>query len=180
MISPRKNLGDLLFIKKDCIIVIETQMMGTLKKIEKKKDMTFIERRGKGGCVTVIYHKSNGFSSLVIEGSCETPKGIADSPFLHKSILSVGYEMQHLFPGLFLQKPNSSIISYTLPATGEDRNTKGGLHYSFHYILNGGSDIKTAISQTLPFIPIIKNKIITCMKEALDESQRSLYRQDEQ
>jgi hypothetical protein len=155
-------------------------MMGALKKIKNNKAMTFIERRGNGGCVTVIYHKSNGFSSLVIDGSCKTPKGITDSLFLHKSILSVGYEMQHLFPGLFLQRPNSSIISYTLPATGEDRNTKGGLHFSFHYILNGGSDINAAISQTLPFIPIIKNKIITCMKEALDETQRSLYKQDEQ
>ena len=153
--------------------------MGGLKK-KSKNPLTVSESRGKGGNITIIRHNANGFRTLTISGNCKTPKGLSDSSLLNYSITAIGYELQRQFPDFFKQNRGSAILTYTLPVTSEKRNSSSGFHYDFQYILNDGPNNETVISQTLPFIPIIKNKIITCMKEALDESQRSLYKQDEQ
>lgn len=133
-----------------------------------EKTFRITERRGKGGTITVIKHYINGFRTLVISGKCNTSKGLNDSSFLKQSIYSIGYDILHRFPDFLKQSANSTIFSYTLPSV-EDRDTLAGLKYSFQYILNGGSDTKTAIANLLPLIEETNNKIIACMKEVQEE-----------
>ena len=141
-----------------------------MKKEKKHSKAPFIitERRGKGGIITVVKHSLNGFRTLVFSGKCKTKKGLNDSSFLKQSIYSIGYDILHRFPDFLKQGANSTIFSYTLPAV-EDRDTLGGLKYSFQYILNGGSDTETAIVNLLPLIEETNNKIIACMKEVQEE-----------
>ncbi len=138
--------------------------MGRLR-INIKAPFTMIERRGKGGDITVIRHTINGFCTVTVSGKCKTPKGLSNSTSLYYSIHSIGYELLHQFPDLLSQKKDSTIFSYSLPAV-ESRETKAGLHYSFQYILNGGSNIETAITTLLPIIPKINEKITSCIEEA--------------
>ena len=138
--------------------------MGRLR-INNKAPFTMIERRGKGGNITVIRHTINGFCTVTVSGKCKTPKGLSNSSYLYNSIHSIGYELLRQFPGLFKQEKNSTIFSYSLPAV-ESRETKSGLHYSFQYILNGGSNIETAITELLPIIPKINEKITSYIAEA--------------
>lgn len=133
-------------------------------RINKKAPFTLTERRGKGGNITVIRHTINGFCTVTVSGKCKTPKGLSDSTYLYYSIHSLGYEVLHQFPDLFKQKKDSTIFSYSLPAV-ESRETKSGLHYSFQYILNGGSNIETAITTLLPIIPKINEKITSYIAE---------------
>lgn len=137
--------------------------MGRLR-INNKAPFTMIERRGKGGNITVIRHTINGFCTVTVSGKCKTPKGLSNSSYLYNSIHSIGYELLRQFPGLFKQEKNSTIFSYSLPAV-ESRETKSGLHYSFQYILNGGSNIETAITELLPIIPKINEKITSYIAE---------------
>lgn len=136
--------------------------MGRLR-INNKAPFTMIERRGKGGDITVIRHTINGFCTVTVSGKCKTPKGLSNSTYLYYSIHSIGYELLRQFPDLFKQEKDSTIFSYSLPAV-ESRETKAGLHYSFQYILNGGSNIETAITTLLPIIPKINEKIETFLK----------------
>lgn len=159
------RLGGLFFFKNVCTISYrETFAMRT----SKKKPFTMSERRGKGGSITAIKHSINGFCTLVLSGQCKTLKGISDSSFLKQSIYSIGYDIQHRFPDLFKQGRNSTIFSYSLPVV-ESRESKKGFRYNFHYILNGGSDIETAVAILLPLIEETNNKIIACMKEDQEE-----------
>lgn len=128
-----------------------------------KRLLNIKERKGKGGEVTVIRHK-NGFRTLAVNGKCKTPKGITNSKELQFSILSIGYDLLHQFPDFLKQSHNSAILEYTLPAV-EDRETSRGLRYSFTYILCGGSDIETVISEILPLIPEINQKIESCVEQ---------------
>lgn len=130
-----------------------------------KRLLNIKERKGKGGEVTVIRHK-NGFRTLAVNGKCKTPKGITNSKELQFSILSIGYDLLHQFPDLFKQAHNSAILEYTLPAV-EDRETIGGLRYSFTYTMNGGSDTETAIKKVLSQLEKINNEISACTKLGL-------------
>ncbi len=137
-------------------------------RISKKRPFTITERRGKGGDITVIRHNTTGFRTLSINGKCKTPKGLSNSNLLYNSIHFIGFELLRLFPDLFNQNRNTTIFTYSLPAV-EDRDTSRGLHYSFQYTLNGGSDTETAIVKLLPLIEETNNKIIACMKEVQEE-----------
>lgn len=130
-----------------------------------KRLLNIKERKGKGGEVTVIRHKS-GFRTLAVNGNCKTPKGITNSKELHFSILSVGYDLLHQFPDLFKQAHSSAILEYTLPAV-EGRETSRGLRYSFTYTMNGGSDTETAIKKVLSQLEKINNEISACTKLGL-------------
>lgn len=138
-------------------------------RINKKMPFTVTERRGKDGNITIIRHNANGFRTLAFCGKCKTPKGLSDSTSLFNTISSIGYELLHQFPAFFNQKRSSAILTYTLPAV-EDRETSRGLHYSFQYTMNDGSDNETVISQVLPLIPIINEKISACTKQALEQA----------
>ena len=127
---------------------------------------TITERRGKGGDITVIRHNATGLKTMAVNGKCKTPKGLSNSNLLYNSIRFIGYELLRLFPDLFNQDRNTTIFTYSLPSV-EDRDTSRGLHYSFTYIMNGGSDIETAISQVLPLIPNINEKIETYAKQSM-------------
>lgn len=137
-------------------------------RISKKRPFTITERRGKGGDITVIRHNATGFRTLSINGKCKTPKGLSNSNLLYNYIRFIGFELLRLFPDLFNQNRNTTIFTYSLPAV-EDRDTSRGLHYSFQYTLNGGSDTETAITKLLPLIEETNNKIIACMKEVQEE-----------
>ena len=130
-----------------------------------KRLLNIKERKGKGGEVTVIRHK-NGFRTLAVNGKCKTPKGITNSKELQFSILSIGYDLLHQFPDFLKQSHNSAILEYTLPAV-EDRETSRGLHYSFTYTMNGGSDTETAIKKVLSQLEKINNEITACTKLGL-------------
>jgi hypothetical protein len=138
-------------------------------RINKKAPFTLTERRGKGGNITIITHTVNGFRTLTVSGKCKTPKGLSNSSYLYYSIHSIGYELLHQFPDLFKQGKNSTIFSFSLPAV-EDRETKGGLRYSFQYTMNGGSNIETAITELLPIIPKINEKVTACTIQALEQA----------
>lgn len=138
-------------------------------RINKKSPLTVIERKGKGGSITVVLHSANGFRTMSVDGKCKTPRGLSNSSLLNAFILSIGYELLHLFPNLFCQRRSSAILTYTLPARSEDRDSKGGLRYSFTYTMNGGSDIETAISQVLPLIPNISERITAYMTQDLSQ-----------
>ena len=135
-------------------------------RINKKMPFTITERRGKGGDITVIRHNATGLKTMAVNGKCKTPKGLSNSNLLYNSIRFIGYELLRLFPDLFNQDRNTTIFTYSLPSV-EDRDTSRGLHYSFTYIMNGGSDIETAISQVLPLIPNINEKIETYAKQSM-------------
>lgn len=138
-------------------------------RINKNKPFTVTERRGKGGDITVIRHNKTGFRTLSINGNCKTPKGLSNSNLLYNSIRFIGFELLRLFPDLFNQNRNTTIFTYSLPAV-EDRDTSRGLHYSFQYTMNGGSDIETAISQLLPLLPKINEKVTACTIQALEQA----------
>jgi len=140
-----------------------------IKRTNKKSPFTITERRGKGGEVTIIRHNANDFKTMSISGKCKTPKGLSNSVLLYNSIRFIGFELLRLFPNLFNQNRNTTIFTYSLPAV-EDRDTSRGLHYSFQYTMNGGSDIETAISQVLPLIPKINEKVTACTIQALEQS----------
>ena len=133
------------------------------QKRNSKNPLTVSESRGKGGNITIIRHTASGFRTLTISGKCKTPKGLTDSSFLNYSIYSIGYDIMHQFPDFFKQKRSSAILSYTLPVTSEKRESYSGLHYDFQYILNDGPNNETVISQLLPLIPSINEKITSCM-----------------
>lgn len=135
----------------------------------KNKPFTVTERRVKGGDITVIRHNKTGFKTLSINGICKTPKGLSNSNLLYNSIRFIGFELLRLFPDLFNQNRNTTIFTYSLPAV-EDRDTSRGLHYSFQYTMNGGSDTETAISQLLPLMPKINEKITACTIQALEQA----------
>ena len=127
------------------------------------------EKRGKNGIITVITH-TNGFRSLAVSGKVKTAKGLTDSFSLYSFILSVGYDLLHLFPSLFTQRKSSTIITYSLPVTSEKRNTLSGFRYSFQYTLNGGTDTDTAIQQLLPEIEKTNARISAYMKQVLSQA----------
>lgn len=138
-------------------------------RIRKKQPFTITERRGKGGDITVIRHNATGLKTLAINGKCKTPKGLSNSNLLNNSIRFIGFELLRLFPDLFNQNRNTTIFTYSLP-TVEDRDSLRGLHYSFTYTMNGGSDIETAISKLLPLLPKINEKVIACTIQALEQA----------
>lgn len=153
----------LFFIEKVCTIVVErNKKMGY--RTRKKEPFTITERRGKGGDITVIRHNTTGIKTMAVNGKCKTPKGLSNSNLLYNSIRFIGFELLRLFPDLFNQNRNTTIFTYSLPAV-EDRDTSRGLRYSFTYILYGGSDIETAISEILPLIPEINQKIESCIEQ---------------
>ncbi len=135
----------------------------------KNAPFTITERRGKGGDITVIRHNATGLKTMAVNGKCKTPKGLSNSNLLNNSIRFIGYELLRQFPDLFNQNRNTTIFTYSLP-TVEDRESLRGLHYSFTYTMNGGSDIETAISQVLPLIPSINEKISVCTIQALEQA----------
>ena len=139
-----------------------TEKMGGQKR-NSKNPLTVSESRGKGGNITVIRHTASGFRTLTISGKCKTPKGLTDSSTLLNSIYSIGYDIMHQFPDFFKQKRSSAILSYTLPATSEKRDSSSGFHYDFQYTMNDGPDNETVISKLLPLIPTINEKIETCL-----------------
>ena len=128
--------------------------MGRLK-FNKKEPFTIIERKGKDGKVTFIRHTANGFQTLSVSGKVKIPVGLTDSIILSKSITSIGFEFLHLFPDFLDQKKKSAILTYTFPVANE---RQGPLRYDYHYILKGGSDIETALNETLSKINMI-NKL---------------------
>ena len=134
------------------------------QKRNSKNPLTVSESRGKGGNITVIRHTASGFRTLTISGKCKTPKGLTDSSTLLNSIYSIGYDIMHQFPDFFKQKRSSAILSYTLPATSEKRDSSIGFHYDFQYILNDGPNNETVISKLLPLIPTINEKVTTVCK----------------
>ena len=133
------------------------------QKRNSKNPLIVTESRGKGGNITLIRHNVSGLRTLTISGKCKTPKGLNDSSLLLNSIYSIGYELQHQFPDFFKQNKSSAILTYSLPVTSEKRNSSSGFHYDFQYILNDGPNNETVISQLLPLIPSINEKIISCM-----------------
>ena len=133
------------------------------QKRNSKNPLIITESRGKGGNITIIRHTASGFRTLTFSGKCKTPKGLTDSSTLLNSIYSIGYELQHRFPGFFKQNKGSAILTYTLPATSEKRNSSNGFHYDFQYTMNDGPDNETVISKLLPLIPSINEKITSCM-----------------
>lgn len=133
-------------------------------RIRKQQPFTITERRGKGGEITVIRHNATGIKTMAVNGKCKTPKGLSNSNLLYNSIRFIGYELLRQFPDFFNQNRNTTIFTYSLP-TVEDRESLRGLHYSFTYILCGGSDIETAISEILPLIPEINQKIESCIEQ---------------
>ena len=135
-------------------------------RINKNKPFTITERMGKGGDITIIRHNKTGFKTMSINGKCKTPKGLSNSNLLYNSIRFIGFELLRLFPNFFNQNRNTTIFTYSLP-TVEDRESLRGLHYSFTYTMNGGSDIETAISKLLPLIPSINEKIETYAKQSM-------------
>ena len=138
-------------------------------RINKNKPFTVTERRGKGGDITIIRHNKTGFKTMSINGKCKTPKGLSNSNLLYNSIRFIGFELLRLFPNFFNQDRNTTIFTYSLPAV-EDRDTSRGLHYSFQYTMHGGSDIETAISQLLPLMPKINEKVTACTIQALEQA----------
>lgn len=139
-----------------------TKMGG--QKRNSKNPLIVSESRGKGGNITIIRHSVSGFRTLTISGKCKTPKGLSDSSFLNYSISAIGYELQHQFPDFLKQNRTSAILTYTLPATSEKRDSSSGFHYDFQYTMNDGPDNETVISQLLPLIPSINEKVTTvCM-----------------
>ena len=142
--------------------------MGGLKK-KCNNPLSVFESRGKGGNITVIRHRTSGFRTLTISGKCKTPKGLSDSSFLNYSISAIGYELQHQFPDFLKQNRTSAILTYSLPATSEKRDSSSGFHYDFQYTMNDGPDNETVISKLLPLIPTINEKITSCM--LLDHQQ---------
>ena len=139
------------------------------QKRNSKNPLIVTESRGKGGNITVIRHTASDFRTLTISGKCKTPKGLSDSSFLNYSISAIGYELQHQFPDFFKQNRASAILTYSLPATSEKRNSSSGFHYDFQYTMNDGPNNETVISQLLPLIPSINEKITSCM--LLDHQQ---------
>lgn len=135
------------------------------QKRNSKNPLIVTESRGKGGNITIIRHNVSGFRTLAISGKCKTPKGFSDSSFFNYSISAIGYEIQKQFPGFFKQNRASAILSYSLPVTSEKRESYSGLHYDFQYTLNDGpnNNNETVISQILPLIPSINEKITSCM-----------------
>ena len=138
-------------------------------RINKKVPFTVTERRGKNGNITIIRHTANGFRTLAFCGKCKTPKGLSNSNLLYNSIRFIGFELLRLFPDLFNQNRSTTIFTYSLPSV-EDRDTSRGLHYSFTYTMNGGSDTETAINKLLPLIPTINEKISACTIQALEQA----------
>lgn len=138
-------------------------------RIRKQQPFTITERRGNGGEITVIRHNATGIKTMAVNGKCKTPKGLSNSNLLYNSIRFIGYELLRQFPDLFNQNRNTTIFTYSLPAV-EDRDSLRGLHYSFTYTMNGGSDIETAISTILPLIPSINEKISVCTIQALEQA----------
>ena len=134
--------------------------MGRLK-FNKKEPFTIIERKGKDGKVTFIRHTANGFQTLSVSGKVKIPEGLTDSILLNKSIRSIGFEFLHLFPDFLVQKRNSAILTYTFPIAND---RQGAIHYDFHYTQKGGSDIETALNETLSKINMINQGITACMK----------------
>ena len=162
-----KPLGNTLrgfgfFIKRMYYRDRNITKMGGLKK-KCNNPLSVFESRGKGGNITVIRHRTSGFRTLTISGKCKTPKGLSDSSTLLNSIYSIGYDIMHQFPDFFKQKRSSAILSYTLPATSEKRDSSSGFHYDFQYTMNDGPDNETVISKLLPLIPTINEKIETCL-----------------
>jgi len=139
-----------------------TKMGG--QKRNSKNPLIVTESRGKGGNITIIRHSVSGFRTLTISGKCKTPKGLSDSSLLNYSISAIGYELQHQFPDFLKQNRASAILTYSLPATSEKRDSSSGFHYDFQYILNDGPDNETVISQILPLIPTINEKVSTVCK----------------
>ena len=137
--------------------------MGGLKK-KCNNPLSVFESRGKGGNITVIRHRTSGFRTLTISGKCKTPKGLSDSSLLNYSISAIGYELQHQFPDFFKQNRASAILTYSLPATSEKRDSSSGFHYDFQYTMNDGPDNETVISKLLPLIPTINEKVTTVCK----------------
>ena len=162
-----KPLGNTLrgfgfFIKRMYYRDRNITKMGGLKK-KCNNPLSVFESRGKGGNITVIRHRTSGFRTLTISGKCKTPKGLSDSSLLNYSISAIGYELQHQFPDFFKQNRASAILTYSLPATSEKRDSSSGFHYDFQYTMNDGPDNETVISQLLPLIPSINEKITSCM-----------------
>ena len=162
-----KPLGNTLrgfgfFIKRMYYRDRNITKMGGLKK-KCNNPLSVFESRGKGGNITVIRHRTSGFRTLTISGKCKTPKGLSDSSLLNYSISAIGYELQHQFPDFFKQNRASAILTYSLPATSEKRDSSSGFHYDFQYTMNDGPDNETVISKLLPLIPTINEKIETCL-----------------
>ena len=134
------------------------------QKRNSKNPLIVTESRGKGGNITIIRHSVSGFRTLTISGKCKTPKGLSDSSLLNYSISAIGYELQHQFPDFLKQNRASAILTYSLPVTSEKRESYSGLHYDFQYILNDGPNNETVISQILPLIPSINEKVTTVCK----------------
>lgn len=140
--------------------------MGRIK-LNKKEPFTIIERKGKDGKVTLLYHTANGFQTLSVSGKVKIPAGLSDSTVLSNSISSIGFEFLHLFPDFLEQKKSSAILTYTFPIVNDRQS---GLHYDFHYIKKGGSDIETALNEVLSKINIINQEITACMKSVRIQS----------
>ena len=163
-----KPLGNTLrgfgfFIKRMYYRDRNITKMGGLKK-KCNNPLSVFESRGKGGNITVIRHRTSGFRTLTISGKCKTPKGLSDSSLLNYSISAIGYELQHQFPDFFKQNRASAILTYSLPATSEKRDSSSGFHYDFQYTMNDGPDNETVISKLLPLIPTINEKVTTVCK----------------
>ena len=163
-----KPLGNTLrgfgfFIKRMYYRDRNITKMGGLKK-KCNNPLSVFESRGKGGNITVIRHRTSGFRTLTISGKCKTPKGLSDSSLLNYSISAIGYELQHQFPDFFKQNRASAILTYSLPATSEKRDSSSGFHYDFQYTMNDGPNNETVISKLLPLIPTINEKVTTVCK----------------
>lgn len=132
-----------------------------------KKPFKVKVRSGKGGKVTILINSISGSMTLEVSGKVTAPQGLQDTLFFYSSINSIGKDFQHTFPDLFDQGSNKAIITYTFPTSIGTRNS--AFWYEFQYILKGGSDIKTAFAIVLSQIENLNEKVISCMKEALEE-----------
>ena len=132
-----------------------------------KKPFKVKERSGKGGKVTILINSISGSMTLEVSGKVTAPQGLQDTLFFYSSINSISKDFQHTYPDLFDQGSNKAIVTYTFPTSIGTRDS--AFWYEFQYILKGGSDIKTAFTIVLSQIENLNDRIISCMKEALEE-----------
>lgn len=134
--------------------------MGRLK-FNKKEPFTVIERKGKDGKVTFIRHTANDFRTISLSGKVRIPNSLSDSSSLYYSIRSIGFAFLSLFPEFLDQRHSKAILTYSIPINPSPIRT---LWYDFQYTLKGGSDVETALTETLSKQNTINEGITACTR----------------
>lgn len=124
---------------------------------------------------TVVQH-SNGFRTLILEGTLNVPTILAYSTNLQKIISIVGLWFSGLFPFLN-QKGHTHIDTYTLHSTCHSPNKKTSFKFDYQYVFSISDSAINTASEDAAQMVLTKTELLeaTLLAKLNEEAQELEY-----